>query len=239
MEIQNQFKRYEIKYLLDSRRYSAVRRAMEGRTVGDEYGRSTVCNVYYDTPDHRIIRRSLEKPPYKEKMRLRSYGTPRGDSKVFLELKKKYDAVVYKRRADMTYDAALKFIEQPHPYSQITREIAYFMEFYGTLYPAMFISYAREAFFGADDRDLRLTVDTDLLWRTEAVGLAAGVYGSPILAPGTVLMELKIAGAVPLWLSEVLAREKIYPTSFSKYGRAYTDSVISENKNVRRCEIYA
>ncbi len=110
MEIQNQFKRYEIKYLLDSRRYSAVRRAMEGRTVGDEYGRSTVCNVYYDTPDHRIIRRSLEKPPYKEKMRLRSYGTPRGDSKVFLELKKKYDAVVYKRRADMTYDAALKFI---------------------------------------------------------------------------------------------------------------------------------
>lgn len=135
MEIQNQFKRYEIKYLLDSRRYSAVRRAMEGRTVGDEYGRSTVCNVYYDTPDHRIIRRSLEKPPYKEKMRLRSYGTPHGDSKVFLELKKKYDAVVYKRRADMTYDAALKFIEQPHPYSQITREIAYFMEFYGTLYP--------------------------------------------------------------------------------------------------------
>lgn len=94
-------------------------------------------------------------------------------------------------------------------------------------------------FFGADDRDLRITFDTDILWRTEDVGLAAGVYGSPILAPGTVLMELKIAGAVPLWLSEVLAREKIYPTSFSKYGRAYTDSVISENKNVRRCEIYA
>ena len=94
MEIQNQFKRYEIKYLLDSRRYSAVRRAMEGRTVGDEYGRSTVCNVYYDTPDHRIILRSLEKPPYKEKMRLRSYGTPRGDSKVFLELKKKYTIIM-------------------------------------------------------------------------------------------------------------------------------------------------
>ncbi len=239
MKIQNQFKRYEIKYLLDGRQYAAVRRAMEGRTVGDEYGRSTICNVYYDTPDHRIIRRSLEKPPYKEKMRLRSYGTPRGDTKVFLELKKKYDSVVYKRRADMTYDAAMKFIEQPLPYSQITREIAYFMEFYGTLYPAMFISYAREAFFGADDRDLRITFDTDILWRAEDVGLVAGVYGSPILAPGTVLMELKIARAVPLWLSAALAREKIYPTSFSKYGMAYIDALKCENKNSRRYDIYA
>lgn len=239
MKIQNQFKRYEIKYLLDGRQYAAVRRAMEGRTVGDEYGRSTICNVYYDTPDHRIIRRSLEKPSYKEKMRLRSYGTPRGDTKVFLELKKKYDSVVYKRRADMTYDAAMKFIEQPLPYSQITREIAYFMEFYGTLYPAMFISYAREAFFGADDRDLRITFDTDILWRAEDVGLAAGVYGSPILAPGTVLMELKIARAVPLWLSAALAREKIYPTSFSKYGMAYIDALKCENKNTRRYDIYA
>lgn len=239
MKIQNQFKRYEIKYLLDGRQYAAVRRAMEGRTVGDEYGRSTICNVYYDTPDHRIIRRSLEKPPYKEKMRLRSYGTPRGDTKVFLELKKKYDSVVYKRRADMTYDAAMKFIEQPLPYSQITREIAYFMEFYGTLYPAMFISYAREAFFGTDDRDLRITFDTDILWRAEDVGLAAGVYGSPILAPGTVLMELKIARAVPLWLSAALAREKIYPTSFSKYGMAYIDALKCENKNSRRYDIYA
>ena len=239
MKIQNQFKRYEIKYLLDGRQYAAVRRAMEGRTVGDEYGRSTICNVYYDTPDHRIIRRSLEKPPYKEKMRLRSYGTPRGDTKVFLELKKKDDSVVYKRRADMTYDAAMKFIEQPLPYSQITREIAYFMEFYGTLYPAMFISYAREAFFGADDRDLRITFDTDILWRAEDVGLVAGVYGSPILAPGTVLMELKIARAVPLWLSAALAREKIYPTSFSKYGMAYIDALKCENKNSRRYDIYA
>ena len=139
----------------------------------------------------------------------------------------------------MTYDAAMKFIEQPLPYSQITREIAYFMEFYGTLYPAMFISYAREAFFGADDRDLRITFDTDILWRAEDVGLVAGVYGSPILAPGTVLMELKIARAVPLWLSAALAREKIYPTSFSKYGMAYIDALKCENKNSRRYDIYA
>ena len=219
VKIQNQFKRYEIKYLLDARQYESVRRTMQGRTVGDEYGKSTICNIYYDTPDRRLIRRSLEKPVYKEKMRLRSYGTPRGGDRVFLELKKKYESVVYKRRADMTLDAALRFTAAPEPYSQITREIAYFIGLYGSLYPAMFISYSREAFFGADDRDLRITFDTDIL--------------------GTVLMELKIASAVPLWFSSALAREKIYPVSFSKYGRAYIDSMKFENKNVRRCEIYA
>ena len=111
VKIQNQFKRYEIKYLLDARQYESVRRTMQGRTVGDEYGKSTICNIYYDTPDRRLIRRSLEKPVYKEKMRLRSYGTPHGDDRVFIELKKKYESVVYKRRADMTLDAALRFTE--------------------------------------------------------------------------------------------------------------------------------
>lgn len=239
VKIQNQFKRYEIKYLLDARQYESVRRTMQGRTVGDEYGKSTICNIYYDTPDRRLIRRSLEKPVYKEKMRLRSYGTPHGDDRVFLELKKKYESVVYKRRADMTLDAALRFTEAPEPYSQITREIAYFIDIYGSLYPAMFISYSREAFFGADDRDLRITFDTDILWRESEVDLTAGAYGTPLLPAGTVLMELKIASAVPLWFSSALAREKIYPVSFSKYGRAYIDSMKFENKSVRRCEIYA
>lgn len=239
VKIQNQFKRYEIKYLLDARQYESVRRTMQGRTVGDEYGKSTICNIYYDTPDRRLIRRSLEKPVYKEKMRLRSYGTPRGGDRVFLELKKKYESVVYKRRADMTLDAALRFTAAPEPYSQITREIAYFIDLYGSLSPAMFISYSREAFFGADDRDLRITFDTDILWRECEVDLTAGAYGAPLLPAGTVLMELKIASAVPLWFSSALAREKIYPVSFSKYGRAYIDSMKFENKNVRRCEIYA
>ena len=239
VKIQNQFKRYEIKYLLDARQYESVRRTMQGRTVGDEYGKSTICNIYYDTPDRRLIRRSLEKPVYKEKMRLRSYGTPRGGDRVFLELKKKYESVVYKRRADMTLDAALRFTAAPEPFSQITREIAYFIDLYGSLSPAMFISYSREAFFGADDRDLRITFDTDILWRECEVDLTAGAYGAPLLPAGTVLMELKIASAVPLWFSSALAREKIYPVSFSKYGRAYIDSMKFENKNVRRCEIYA
>lgn len=124
----------------------------------------------------------------------------------------------------MTLDAARRFIAEPRPYSQITREIAYFMELYAPLQPAMFISYEREAFFGADDRDLRITFDRNILWRDHDVELADGVYGAPVLDPGTVLMELKVAAAVPLWISALLARERIYPVSFSKYGRAYLDA---------------
>ena len=235
----NIFKRYEVKYLLTEEQYEELRERTKEHLIEDSYGETTICNCYFDTPDYRLIRTSLEKPVYKEKMRLRSYGTPYGDDRVFLELKKKYESVVYKRRADMTLGAALRFTEAPEPYSQITREIAYFIDLYGSLYPAMFISYSREAFFGADDRDLRITFDTDILWRESEVDLTAGAYGAPLLPAGTVLMELKIASAVPLWFSAALAREKIYPVSFSKYGRAYIDSMKFENKSVRRCEIYA
>lgn len=221
VDIQNRFERYELKYLMDVGQYEAVRRAMDGRTVGDEYGRSTVCNIYYDTPDMLLIRRSLEKPIYKEKLRLRSYGTARDDSRVFLELKKKYRSVVYKRRAAMRLCEAEAFFTGPALDTQIKRELAYFIAKMSPLVPAMLISCEREAYFGADDRDLRITFDRNILWRDSEMDLRLGAGGRAVLAGDAVLMEIKVAGAVPLWLSGALASARIYPTSFSKYGRAY------------------
>lgn len=222
MEYLSCFKRYELKYLLDPGQYAAVREVMARHTVPDEYGKSTVCNIYYDTPNYRLIRRSIEAPVYKEKLRIRSYGTALPDGRVFVEIKKKYDSVVYKRREAMRLCDALEFVRAPEPHSQIGSEIAYFVGYYRELYPAALISCSREAFFSAADRDLRITFDTDIRWRMEDVDLTLGVGGEPILSDDRILMEIKVAGAIPLWLVEVLSRERIYKISFSKYGRAYT-----------------
>lgn len=220
-KVLNIFKRYELKYLINDAQYSAVMPAMEDKMCGDEYGKSDICNIYFDTPDHRLIRRSLEKPVYKEKLRLRSYGTPSADSRVFLELKKKYESVVYKRREAMSYSEALGFIKAPVPRSQITKEIAYFMSFYPELTPAVFLSYKREAYYGISDSGLRVTFDNDILWRNTDIVLSAGIYGMPILPDGMRLMEIKTSSAIPLWLAAMLSEQRIRQTSFSKYGRAY------------------
>ena len=215
------FERYELKYLLDAEQYRAVRSAMEGRTVPDAYGRSRICNLYFDTPDFRIIRRSIEKPVYKEKLRLRSYGPVGCNGMLFVELKKKYRSVVYKRRVTMTREDAQSFFRDPQPAGQIEREIAYFLDVYPGVRPAVWISYAREAFFGAADPDFRITFDTDILARWDDLTLSGGIYGSPVLPAGKTLMEVKVAGALPLWLVACFSQSGIRQTSFSKYGTAY------------------
>ena len=103
---------------------------------GDEYGRSTICNLYYDTPDYLLIRRSIEKPVYKEKLRIRSYSKASSDSTVFVELKKKYNHVVYKRREALTNKEAVNWLSGEKPTSvnnQITSEIDYFLQYYEPL----------------------------------------------------------------------------------------------------------
>ena len=230
MEIQNLFKRYEIKYLLGKRELDAVTSAFPGRMIDDEYGETTVCSLYFDTPDCRIIRRSLEKPFYKEKLRLRSYGAVNDDGTVFIELKKKYDSVVYKRREKMSLSAAEKFLSNPDGHSQIASEIAYFLSFYPDVEPKTFIGCRRQAYYGANDRDLRITFDKDIVWRNHDLDLRLGSYGNPVMPGDNYLMEIKTAGAMPLWLAKVLAENKIYPTSFSKYGRAY-ESLLRETRS--------
>ena len=224
MAIQTIFKRYELKYLLTQRQKDLILQAMAPHMNPDPYGRTTIRNIYFDTDLYRVIRRSIERPTYKEKLRIRSYRQAEGDSTVFVELKKKYDSVVYKRRIPLSNREAMQWLSRQCPCSvdtQISREIDYFLDFYGALKPTMFLSYDREAYYATDGSDFRVTFDSRILCRQNDLDLGAAVDGVPILEEGKVLMELKCSGGIPLWMVEVLSRERIYKTSFSKYGAAY------------------
>ena len=185
------FKRYEIKYMLNEQQLSIIKEAMKEHMEADIHGKNTICSLYFDTPDFLLIRRSLEHPVYKEKLRLRSYGTAQPDSTVFIELKKKYDSVVYKRRVAMTEQDAEKYLllHQKVMDTQITWEIDYCMDFYDNLSPAVMLSYQREAFYGKNDPEFRVTFDEKILWRDDDLSLCSGIYGNPILPPGKTLME--------------------------------------------------
>ncbi len=227
----NIFKRHELKYLLSHEQRQMIESALAEYMIPDEYGESTICNLYYDTPDYRLIRRSIEKPIYKEKLRMRSYGRATEDKIVFLELKKKYKGIVYKRRISLDYEQAREYTDCGGPLpenSQIAKEINYFCKFYKNLSPAVYLCYDRTAYFSATDRDLRITFDRNIMWRQEKLDLSVKPYGEQLLSDGQSLMEIKAAGAMPLWLVDLLNKGGIRRTSFSKYGTAY--GVILKNK---------
>lgn len=228
---QTVFKRYEKKYLLNEKQYFSVLEVLESCALPDKYGKSTVCSIYYDTPDKRLIRASIERPVYKEKLRLRSYGVPNGSSDCFLELKKKYKGIVYKRRIAAPYSEGISYMkgdEAALEPSQIKNEIDYFKTYYSPLSPSVDIFYNRLAFYDKEDPTVRLTFDSDILYRENELDLKNGIYGEQVLPGGMYLMEIKTAGAMPLWTAEMLTRLKIYPVSFSKYGTAYKN-ILSKN----------
>ena len=232
MAFQTVFKRYEIKYMITLEQKAKVLEAMKPYMKLDKYGRTTIRNLYYDTDSYLLIRRSIEKPVYKEKLRLRSYSRVDGESTAFVELKKKYKSVVYKRRISLPYAAATAWLsKEKHPdkHTQIANEIDYFLDYYGSLHPTVFLSYVREAYYANDGSDFRVTFDDTILCRQEDLSLESEVYGTPILPEGMVLMEIKCSGGIPLWMTEVLSKEKIYKTSFSKYGTAYRTLIFPQN----------
>lgn len=217
------FKRLEKKYLLTEAQAETLLQSLKGELKADAYGQYTVCNVYLDTDDYRLIRTSIEKPTYKEKLRLRSYGVPQLKDRVFLELKKKYKGVVYKRRISLTEAEAEAYLNEgktPADDGQIFREIDWAMHLYA-LRPKLFLAYDRTAFSGVEDDTLRLTLDRNVRFRTTDTGLRSGDAGEQLLPPDCVLMEIKVRGAFPLWLSCRLSAQGIFPVSFSKYGRCY------------------
>ncbi len=234
------FKRYEMKYLLDERKYKLLRQQLQNRLTVDRFGKTAICNIYFDTPDHRLVRTSLEKPVYKEKLRLRSYGTPAEGDAVFVELKKKYKGVVYKRREKMELTEAERYLYEMEPaavQTQIMKEIDWFINSYGNLEPSMFISYNRIAMYGVEEPELRVTFDSNILWREDELQLGSGIWGTPILTEGQRLMEIKIPGCMPLWLSHVLDELQIYPSSFSKYGKGYLQAMDLKKNKINQGEI--
>ena len=234
------FKRKEVKYLLTEAQLFVLRPALEAHMEPDDFAHSSIYNLYYDTPDFRLIRRSLEKPAYKEKLRLRSYGVPDEETQVFPEIKKKARGIVYKRRVCMPYGDALRYLSRRRPGGdgQIFQELNWLLTSYGSLAPRIFLSYERDSRKGAEDPSLRLTLDRRMLWRADALDLRQGAWGSPLLAPGQVLLEVKITNAAPLWLARALSENGIFPTSFSKCGRAF-DALCKEKTDETEIKRYA
>lgn len=233
------FKRCEYKYILTQTQKKKVLEAMKPYMELDEYGRDIIRNIYYDTDNYRLIRRSIEKPIYKEKLRLRCYRTISEKDMVYVELKKKYESIVYKRRMQLPYSIAMECIEKKCPIpddTQISREIDYFCTYYETLKPRVYISYEREAFYAFDGSDFRVTFDENIMYRTEALSLAEEPGGEPVLDTELTLMEIKCSSGFPMWMARCLSENKIMKTSFSKYGTAY-GRIYEKNTDKERSEV--
>ena len=226
------FNRTEKKFLITDEVYRAIKPQLEEYMELDAFSKDgeyySICNIYYDTPNHDIIRKSIEKPIYKEKLRLRSYGVVGPRDKVYLEIKKKYNGNVNKRRTSIYLEEAYCYIEKhQRPRArkplgdQIMNEIDYFIQRYPDLVPTLYLSYERNAMFGIEDPSFRITFDTNIRTRRNEVGLDRGNYGELLLPAGLWIMEAKITNAVPMWFAKLLSNNHIYPTTFSKYGEEY------------------
>ena len=225
------FNRVEKKYLIDEDAYRIFSELIEPYMEADEFCVNdnfySINNIYYDTDTDELIRNSIDKPVYKEKLRLRSYGVPELNDMVFLEIKKKFDGVVNKRRTVIRLSQAYDFLdngivpeEGNYLNMQVVRELKYFIEFYKPK-PKVFLKYDRKALFGKEDDDLRITFDKNIRTRREDLRLEAGDAGEQLLEDGKILMEIKTTTSFPLWLTSILTKYEIKGVSFSKYGTEY------------------
>lgn len=225
------FNRHEKKYLMDAGTYEKVQKRLSDYMELDAYNKQqetySICNLYYDTDDSHLIRTSIQKPKYKEKLRLRSYGTPDGDSKVYVEIKKKICGRGNKRRSAMKLSEAYAFLDsgtlppiKTYMNRQVLLETAYMLQQH-FLQPKVFLTYERRAFFGSGQHDLRISFDTSITTRRTDLKLESGMHGETLLDDQTWLMEIKVAQSIPVWLTQLLSEYKIYPMGFSKYGKEY------------------
>lgn len=235
------FERREQKYLLTQEQYHMLWERIAPDLERDEYGHSTVCNIYYDTADYELIRSSIERPAYKEKLRLRSYGVPEENTVVFLEIKKKYRGIVYKRRVGLPLSEAVaglerRFLVPGEGQEQISSEINYLLQRY-PLEPSVFLAYDRDAFHGREEPELRVTFDAAIRSRKDRLVLTAGADGVEFFDQGEVMMEIKTSGAYPFWLIHAIEECQIYPVSFSKYGNIYRKFLLPDFLNGRHGQI--
>lgn len=237
------FERVEKKYPLDRGAAEALEEMLRDRLVPDPWGASTIANVYYDTADFALARRSLAKPPYKEKLRVRGYGSTGPEDTIFVELKKKYRGVVYKRRLKTTEAEAARWLaggpcpKLPSPAdAQVAAEVERFL-LDNPVGPAMVVTYGRHGLVDPDGSGLRITFDKDIRWRRDRLRLAHGLHGRDLLGPDAVVMEVKVAGAMPLWLSRALGEVGARPGSFSKYGACCRVLMAEEPELLRGIEV--
>lgn len=242
------FRRYEKKFILNQQQYNNLIPKLLEHMNPDEhcnFGKNySIYNIYYDTKNNDVIRHSISKPYYKEKLRLRSYTIPTSlDNKVFLELKKKINGIVNKRRVVMKLGEVYDFLEfgkipilNDYTNEQVIKEIEYYLS-KNQVYPSVYIGYTRNAFFDKEDRDFRLTFDSEIITRRHDLNLESGCFGKDILGENRYLMEVKFLGSIPIWFTKILSELKIYNTHFSKYGNEYMNYCLDNKNNKRRKNI--
>lgn len=234
--VQKLFKRKETKYQLSFQQYEQIQQELLQQMEQTEYGKHTICSLYYDTKHYDLIQQSIEKPFYKEKFRVRSYGVPMSNQDVFLEIKKKMQGIVYKRRMALPFSEFTPSLELPpktkfvNPIDQqIQQEINWFKRKY-SIEPKVMICYDRLAYFGKEDAEFRITFDFNIRYRTDQLDLENGDFGERVAPELDVLMEVKALGAYPIWFSHLLSKEKIYPSSFSKYAQVYQRYLLNQGR---------
>lgn len=228
----NVFRRYEKKFLLDEATMNRLLPVVREHMEPDKYcvnGRTYhICNLYFDTEGDDVIRESLQHPFYKEKLRLRSYGLPQTEQDpVFLELKKKVNRIVTKRRTKLRYAQAAAFLREgtvpggaDYMQRQVLSEIDYYLS-HKDVFPTTLISYDRMAFFDRTDSSFRLTFDSNLRHLRGVQSFVGGREGTLLFPPEFRLMEVKVSNAYPKWFADLLCEQGVRPHSFSKYGVAY------------------
>ena len=236
METITVMKRYEMKYILSREQLFFLQSSLIGHMEVDQYGKTSIASIYYDTPDYRLIRRSIERPAYKEKIRLRSYGLAKNGDHVYLELKRKVEGVVYKRRVETNEDEVSSFLSNKTDSigeNQIAKELVYFRNFYKKLEPKIMVAYDRTSYKEING-DIRLTIDENPRYRTYDLNLHSSMDGHSLLPPGYAILEIKVQQEMPLWLVNILSEGKIYKTSFSKVGAAYQKLMTSHAMHAER-----
>lgn len=228
------FRRVEKKYIITNEQYECIKNRFKDMMIQDVHGKSKICNIYFDTDNYELISHSIQKPIYKDKIRLRSYNTPKKEDLVYLEVKRKYEGVVSKRRLQIKLKDVYKYFEKGYLQTgdmQIKSELDYYFKQF-KLKPTMFLSYDREAFYSKEDENFRITFDSNIIARNYDLNLEEGNYGVSLLEKEKYIMEIKTLGAIPLYFVEILSDCNIYPCGFSKYGEAYTQLVLKKNNSI-------
>jgi len=227
------FKRIERKYLINQKQYINLKEIMENYTVEDSHGQSKICNVYFDTKNYDLIRTSIEGPVYKDKIRIRSYNTPKADTPIFLEIKRKSEGIVSKRRIQAPLNEVNEFIKtgEIKNINQVDKQVLKELKYYFNLYklkPTAYVSYDRSAYYAKDDNEFRITIDSNIIARNYDLCLEKGSYGTRILNSNLYLLEVKTSEKIPLWFVKALSKENIGPAGFSKYGELYKQLILKQ-----------
>lgn len=227
MKLKKAFERKETKYTMSEETFLQFQTELNQWMQVDEFGLHTIMSLYFDTPDYVMIQHSMEKPKYKEKFRVRSYGVPDEQSTIFLESKKKIKGIVYKRRIPVSYQAYHNwqtgqglFPESPDT-PQINRELKWLFAQCHELAPRVLIAYDRMSYFYEEDPDFRVTFDQRIRYRDTDLDLTKGSGGALVAPEIGVLMEVKAMGAYPLWFVHLLTKYGLKKDSFSKYAFTY------------------